>query len=102
MEQSVKQMHAFFNPRSVAVIGASRKINKAGHVIFKNFADNKRRGVFEGEIYPVNPHEDSILGFDSYPSIIKVPGELELVVIVVPAKHVIDVMKHAAAKRVKA
>ena len=102
MESSLKQMHAFFNPRSVAVVGASRKINKAGHVIFKNFAENKRRGVFKGEIYPVNPHEDSILGFKCYPSVTKVPGELELVVIVVPATHVVDVMREAASKKVKA
>jgi len=102
MEPSTKQMHAFFNPRSVAVVGASRKINKAGHVIFKNFAENKRRGVFKGEIYPVNPHEDSVLGFESYPSVTRVPGELELVVIVVPAKHVVDVMKDAASKKAKA
>jgi len=95
-------MHAFFNPSSVAVVGATKKINKAGHVIFKNFAENKRRGVFKGEIYPVNPHEDSILGFKSYPSITKIPRELELVVIVVPAKHVLDVMRDVAAKKVKA
>jgi acetyl coenzyme A synthetase (ADP forming)-like protein len=95
-------MRPFFNPRSVAVVGASRKINKAGHVIFKNFAENKRRGVFKGEIYPVNPHEDSVLGFESYPSVTKVPRELELVVIVVPAKHVVDVMKDAASKKAKA
>ena len=102
MGLSVKQMHAFFNPRSVAVVGASRRINKAGHVIFKNFAENKRRGVFKGEIYPVNPHEDSVLGFECYPSVTKVPGELELVVIVVPAKYVVDVMMDAASKKAKA
>lgn len=101
MRSSIKQMHAFFNPSSVAVVGASRKMNKAGHVIFKNFAENKRRGVFKGEIYPVNPYEDSVLGYESYPSVTEVPGELELVVIVVPAKHVVDVMKDAASKKVK-
>jgi len=102
MEPSVKQMHAFFNPRSVAVVGASRKINKAGQIIFKNFAENKRRGVFKGEIYPVNPHEDSVLEFKCYPSVTKIRGELELVVIVVPAKHVVNVMEDAALKKVKA
>lgn len=95
-------MHAFFNPSSVAVVGASKKINKAGHVIFKNFAENKRRGFFKGELYPVNPHEESILGFECYPSLTKIPGELELVVIVVPAKHVLNIMKDAASKKVKA
>jgi len=102
MKQSAGQMHAFFNPCSVAVVGATKKINKAGHVIFKNFAENNRRGVFKGEIYPINPNEDSILGFKSYPSTTKVPGGLELVVIVVPAKYVVDVVRDAAAKRVKA
>jgi acetyl coenzyme A synthetase (ADP forming)-like protein len=102
MESSLKQMHAFFNPSSVAVVGATKKINKAGQVIFKNFAENKRRGFFKGAIYPVNPHEDSILGFKCYPSVTKVPGEPELVVIVVPAKHVLDVMRDVAAKKVKA
>ncbi len=101
MERSIKQMHAFFNPSSVAVVGASRQINKAGQIIFKNFAENKRRGVFKGEIYPVNPHEDSVLGFKCYPSITKIHGELELVVIVVPAKHVVNVMKDAALKKAK-
>jgi acyl-CoA synthetase (NDP forming) len=95
-------MHAFFDPRSVAVVGASKRINKAGHVIFKNFVENKRRGVFKGELYPVNLHEDSILGFRCYPSVAQIPGELELVVIVVPADHVPSVMEDAAAKKVKA
>ena len=102
MNQSVKQMDTFFNPRSVAIVGATKKINKAGNVIFKNFVENKRRGVFKGEIYPVNPYEDSILGFQCYPSVTKIPGELELVVIVVPANLVSNVMRDAAAKKVKA
>ncbi|MGC9345241.1 MAG: acetate--CoA ligase family protein [Candidatus Bathyarchaeales archaeon] len=101
MKPSIEQMHAFFSPRSVAVVGASKKINKAGHVIFKNFVENKRRGVFKGEIYPVNPYEDSILGFKCYPSLSKIPGELELVVVVVPANHVVNVMRDAASKKVK-
>jgi acetyl coenzyme A synthetase (ADP forming)-like protein len=102
LEASVKQLDAFFNPRSVAVVGATKKINKAGHVIFKNFVENKRRGVFRGDIYPVNPHEDYILGFQCYPKLTKIPGELELAVIVVPAEIVPEIMEDAAAKRVKA
>lgn len=101
MEPSIKQMHAFFNPGSVAVVGASKRINKAGHVIFKNFVENKRRRVFKGELYPINPHEESILGFECYPSLTRVPRELELVVIVVPADHVASIMKDAASKKVK-
>ncbi len=102
MSALVKQMDIFFDPKSIAVVGASKKINKAGHVIFKNFAENKRRGVFTGELYPVNPREDFILGYKSYPSLTKIPGETELAVIVVPAEAVPDVMKDAASEGVKA
>jgi len=102
MDASIRQLDAFFTPSSVAVVGATKKINKAGHVIFKNFVENKRRGVFKGEIFPVNPHEDSILGFQCYPSVAKAPGKLELVVIVIPANNVPAVMEDAASKRVNA
>ena len=102
MESVVKQMHLFFEPRSVAVVGASRKIMKAGHIIFKNFVDNKRRDIFEGELYPVNPHEQTILGYKCYPSITEIEEELELLVIVVPAGIVPDIMEESASKGVKA
>ena len=101
MEETEK-LNAFFNPHSVAIIGATKKIDKAGHVIFKNFAANKMRGVFKGEIYPVNPNEEFILGFKCYPTITDIPGELELIVIVVPAKIVPNIMEEAATKKVKA
>ncbi len=102
MRSILAQMNVFFKPRSVAVVGASRKIMKAGHVIFKNFVDNKRRGIFKGELYPINPHEKTILGYMCYPSITEINDEIELVVIVVPAKVVPDIMKESAAKGVKA
>jgi len=98
----IKQMNLFFDPRSVAVVGASRKVMKAGHTIFKNFAENKRRGLFRGELYPVNPRERFILGFKCYPSITRIVGEVELVVIVVPAEIVPKIMTEAAIKGVKA
>ncbi len=102
MQSIVEQMHVFFEPQSVAVVGASRKIMKAGHVIFKNFVDNKRRGVFKGKLYPINPHEKTILGHTCYSSVSEVDDEVELVVIVVPAKVVPEIMKESAEKGVKA
>lgn len=102
MISSLKQLEAFFDPRSVAIVGATKKINKAGHVIFENFVENAKRGVFKGKIFPVNPYEDSILGFQCYASVDKIPVEVELVVIVVPANVVTNVMEDAATKRVKA
>jgi len=100
MSAQSKLLQSFFNPRSVAVVGATKKIDKAGHVIFKNFVENKRRGVFKGEIFAVNPNEDSILGFQCYPSIVDVPGDLDLAVIVVPALVVPQIMRDAVKKKV--
>ena len=101
MEETLRKMDAFFNPHSVAVIGATKKVDKAGHVIFKNFATNKEQGVFKGELYPVNPNEASILGFKCFKSISQIPGEIELIVVIVPANVVPSVMEEAAAKKVK-
>ncbi|MCW3981684.1 MAG: acetate--CoA ligase family protein, partial [Candidatus Bathyarchaeota archaeon] len=98
----VSQMNSFFAPSSVAVVGASKKASKAGHVIFKNFAENKRRGVFGGNLYPVNPHEEYILGYRCHPSLSKISGSVELIVIVVPAIAVLDVVREAAKKGVRA
>jgi len=102
MASVVERMNTFFEPRSVAVVGASKKITKAGHVIFKNFVDNKRREVFKGELYPVNPHEDYILAYKCVPALTEIIGDIELVVIVVPAEAVPKVMEEAATKRAKA
>jgi acyl-CoA synthetase (NDP forming) len=102
MEEKVKALDAFFNPRSVAIVGATRRTEKAGQVIFKNFVENKRRQVFKGQLYAVNPNETSILGIKCYPNVMKIPGDLDLVVIIVPANIVPQVMKEAATKKVKA
>jgi acyl-CoA synthetase (NDP forming) len=102
MEESIKKLDAFFNPRSVAVIGATKKEGKAGAVIFKNFATNKLRGVFKGELYPINPKEPEILGFKCYETLSKVPGDVDLVVIIVPTGVVAGVLEEAGAKKTKA
>jgi acyl-CoA synthetase (NDP forming) len=101
-ETIVSQVETFFNPKSVAVVGASKKITKAGHVIFKSFIDNERRGIFKGKVYPVNPNEDVILATKCCPSLLDIIGDIDLVVIVVPAQFVPQIMKEAAQKHAKA
>jgi acyl-CoA synthetase (NDP forming) len=101
VEDSIHPLDAFFNPASVAVVGATKKVDKAGHVIFKNFVTNKLRGAFKGHLYPVNPGENSILGFKCYPSLKDIPGEIDFTIIIVPAKAVLGVMEDAVAKKVK-
>jgi acetate---CoA ligase (ADP-forming) subunit alpha len=102
MEETTRRLNAFFDPRSVAIVGATSKPEKAGQVIFKNFAENKMRDVFKGQLFPVNPNEEAILGFKCYSSIKDISDELELIVIVVPAKIVPSIMEEAVTKRVKA
>jgi acyl-CoA synthetase (NDP forming) len=75
---------------------------KAGHVIFKNFVTNKQRGLFKANLYPVNPNEKTIQGFPCYPSILDIKDEVDLAVIVVPAKIVPNVMKEVGKRGVKA
>jgi acetate---CoA ligase (ADP-forming) len=102
MDPIVEQMNTFFEPRGVAVIGASRRAMKAGQVIFKNFVINKQRNLFKAKLYPVNPNEKTIQGFPCYPSILDIKDEVDLAVIVVPAKIVPEVMKEIAERGVKA
>ena len=102
MASKVNQMQIFFDPKGVAIIGASRRTMKAGHVIFKNFVINKQRGLFKANLYPVNPNEKTIQGFPCYSSILDIKDDVDLAVIVVPAKIVPNVMKEVGKKGVKA
>jgi len=87
-------MDDFFYPKSVAVIGAAREEGKVGHSILKNLID----AGFDGEIVPVNPNANEILGLKAYPTIKKV----DLVVIAVPAKVVPSVLQEAGRAGIKA
>jgi len=87
----------FFEPKRIAVIGVSRNPNKVGHVTFKNILD----GGFDGEVFPVNWKADEIFGHKVYPTIKKVPGKIDLVIIAVPAKYVLQMVKECNEKGVK-
>jgi acetyltransferase len=91
-------MKAFFKPKSVAVVGASKNPPKDGHIILKNIIDSN----YEGEIYPVNPTADEVLGLKAYPSLSDIPNEVELVVIIIPARLCVKAMQDCAKKSVKA
>ena len=83
-----------FQARSVAVVGASTNPKKLGHQILANIL----HGGYEGDIYPVNPKADQILGLRAYPSVSDVPAGLDLAVIVVPASFVPGMLREVAAK----
>ena len=84
-------------PKSVAVIGASTKEHTIGSDIMKRLQEYK----FNGNIYPVNPKGGVIEGLQAYTSILEVPGEVDLAIIVVNAKFVLDTIDQCHQKGIK-
>jgi len=76
------QLEHLFRPNSVAVIGASNSQGKVGYAVVRNLKESN----FPGNIYPINPHEDKILGYDVYRSISELPEVADVAVMCVPAK----------------
>jgi acetyl coenzyme A synthetase (ADP forming)-like protein len=91
-------LDALFRPRSVAVIGASRDPGSIGGAIFHNLLANG----FNGAVHPVNPGAAVVQSVAAHRSIEEVPGEVDLAVIVVPARHVPDVVEACGRKGVRA
>ncbi len=90
-------LKTFFEPKSIAVIGASHTKGKIGYEVFTNFLG----GVYEGKLYPINPKTEPILGQKVYASILDVPGKVDLAVIVVSGKFVQGVLSECVKKGVK-
>ncbi len=89
-------LDTFFRPQSVAVIGASREPEKLGYSVLVNI----KAGGYEGQLYPVNPKADEILGLKAYPSVLKIPGPVDLAVIVIPYRFVPAVLEECGQKGV--
>lgn len=90
-------MSSLFNPRSVAVVGASRDPTKVGHTVLKNIINSGYRG----KIYPVNPKADEVLGLKCYKSVSEIPDEIDLAIIAIPALSVLEVAEECGKKGVK-
>ncbi len=104
----MEAIKSIFKPNSVAVIGASPKKGKVGNIVLNNIIygsdDNEKNGVvagFKGNIYPINPTADEISGLKAYDSIIKVPSEVDMAVICIPPKAVLDTIEDCGKKGVK-
>jgi len=90
-------LDALFNPKAVAVIGASSRELHIGNRIVKNLLDFG----FTGHVYPINPQADEIRGVRAYPSILDVPTDVDVVHMVIPAKFVPQAIDDCGQKRVK-
>jgi acetyltransferase len=92
-----KDLNVFFKPKSIAVVGASRNAQKIGHAALKNILISD----YECDIYPINPHETSILGVPCYKKLTDVKKPIDLVLISVPAKIVPSIIRDCVQKNVK-
>ncbi|RLF36652.1 MAG: CoA-binding protein [Thermoplasmata archaeon] len=90
-------LKALFEPKSVAVVGASSNPVKIGHKVLSNIL----AGGYRGEVYPVNPKGGEILGLKVYKRVVEIEGAVDLAVVVVPAPVVFDVVQDCVAAKVK-
>ena len=88
---------SFFNPKSVAIVGASQQKGKVGYEILKNMID----AGFEGKIFPINPKAQSIEGLKCHPDVESIGETPALVIIIIPAKIVPAIMQQCAKIGVK-
>jgi acetyl coenzyme A synthetase (ADP forming)-like protein len=84
-------------PRSVAVVGASRRPDSIGGAVFKNLLANE----FQGPVYPVNPKAEFVHSVRAFPSLAAIPGPVDLAILTVPRDSVLAAVKDCAAKGVR-
>ena len=85
------------SPTSVAVVGASPKVESVGYAVFSNIL----KATFKGVVYPVSLTAHSILGVRAYPSILDIPDPVDLVVVCIPSKLVPQSVIECGKKGVK-
>ena len=95
-KSDISYMDNFFDAKSVAVIGASGKLMKFGNYILSSLVFHG----YKGKVYPINPNSNNIMGLKTYPSLIDVPNEIELVILSIPLINVSKVLEQCKTKNI--
>ena len=95
-EEIVTAMNRIMRPKAVAVIGASAENGKIGNSVMKNLIN----GGYKGDIYPIHPKADEILGYKAYKSVKDVPGVIDTAVFAIPAKFVAAALTECGEKQI--
>ena len=95
-EDIVRDMNRIMKPKAVAVIGASSEAGKIGNSVMKNLIN----GGYQGQIYPINPSADEIMGLKAYKSVKDVPGDIDVAVFAIPAKFVAGAIAECGEKKI--
>ncbi len=90
-------MRSIMNPEAVAVIGASAEDGKIGNSVMKNLIN----GGYEGQIYPIHPKADEILGYKVHKSVLDIPGDVDVAIFAIPARLVAATMAEVGQKAIK-
>ena len=93
---AARSMQRLLRPRSVAVIGASRSPGTVGHEVVRNLVT----GAFQGPVYPVNPTASHIASVPCFASLEQIPGAVDLAIVAVPARSVLEVVDQCGRKGV--
>jgi acetyltransferase len=93
----IELLNGLFQPKSVAVIGASATPGKIGYTVL----DNLQKSKYKGGIYPINPKSDKILGLKCYSSILDVKEQIDSAIITIPAKFVSQIVDECGEKGIK-
>ena len=94
---TLASLRFLLSPRSVALIGASRHPDTIGYLLLKCMTSSG----FSGKVYPVNPNVNSLMSLKTYPSVLDIPGSVDMAVIAVPAKVVTKVADECGHKGVR-
>ncbi len=86
-----------FNPKSIAMIGASASFGKWGQMIFSNIV----AGGYRGKIYPVNPKEKKLFGIPAYQRVQDIPEPADLAIITTPADTVLSLLENCSHRGIK-
>jgi len=89
-------LHTLFDPQTIAVVGASDKNGKMGNLFVRHLLDG-----YSGQIFPVHPETKNICGLKAYQSITDIPGQIDLLIPLIPSGQVPSLIKQSKTGRVK-
>ncbi|TET25142.1 MAG: GNAT family N-acetyltransferase, partial [Candidatus Bathyarchaeum sp.] len=93
----IASLQALLKPHSIAVIGASHRQATIGNKLFHNILHQEFRGV----VYPVNPNAEAVAAVKTYSSVLDIPGDIDMAVVITPAETVQAVMEQCGQKGVR-
>jgi acyl-CoA synthetase (NDP forming) len=97
MNHTAPDLKYLFEPRSVAIVGASKDEYKSGGMFINRMMQDK----YAGQIYPINRKETEIMGLKCYSTVSEIPGEIDVAILAVPAQAILESMEDCARKKVK-